>query len=571
MGLIQARAKLINGDGRVYVGDSNVLNVNVGGESTLELREGTFTTLSGGTLTFANGSSTTFTPGIATTYNVTAAQAGVANFRGTSPNYTIRGSSLVKVLKYPNNATIINHEDSRNLIQVPQILPPNVTVLLAAFNGCSSFNQSLNDWDVSKVTTMSLMFKDCINFNQPLGNWNTSKVTDMRYMFYGCANFNQNINNWDTSKVTNMDNMFTHCGNFNQPLNNWNVSQVTTMYGMFTNCTRFSQDLSSWCVTLITSMPRDFNDNAPLLTAAKLPVWGTCPIYDRNEMLFVANGNIGLAASNDFTLRHIATGRTWSTVYDDPKDDNSPLGLIVFDNIYYYCKISNPPSGLYQIIPKNANAGIGGLYLSGAIDEVVTWPSKGFLNPFYTVNNWVERKPENYVHCMIWSPSLTSVPDELHPSIKSTYSMFTGCTNFNHPNISKWNVGNVTDMTAMFSHCSAFNQPLNAWNVSNATTMNTMFAECVNFNQPLNNWNTSKVTDMASMFWGCTKFNQPLNNWNTSKVTAMRGMFFESTNFSQDLSKWCVPLITSKPAYFDSNASKLTAAKLPVWGTCPMK
>ena len=29
MGLIQARAKLINGDGRVYVGDSNVLNVNI--------------------------------------------------------------------------------------------------------------------------------------------------------------------------------------------------------------------------------------------------------------------------------------------------------------------------------------------------------------------------------------------------------------------------------------------------------------------------------------------------------------------------------------------------------------
>ena len=28
MGLIQARAKLINGDGRVYVGDSNVLSVN---------------------------------------------------------------------------------------------------------------------------------------------------------------------------------------------------------------------------------------------------------------------------------------------------------------------------------------------------------------------------------------------------------------------------------------------------------------------------------------------------------------------------------------------------------------
>ena len=132
MPFIQARAKFTDrANGRIYTEDSPILNANTGGESTLELREGTFTTLSGGTLTFANGSSTTFTPGITTTtYNVTTAQAGVANFKGTSPNYTVRGSSLVKVLKYPDNPTIINHENSSNLIQVPQILPPNVTVLL---------------------------------------------------------------------------------------------------------------------------------------------------------------------------------------------------------------------------------------------------------------------------------------------------------------------------------------------------------------------------------------------------------------------------------------------------------
>ena len=181
---------------------NNVIINDTGGESTLELREGTFTTSSGGTLTFADGSSVVFTPDTLTTHNVAAAQAGVANFKGTSPNYTVRGSSLVKVLKYPNNATVINHENSPNLIQVPQILPPN-------------------------VTSMSYMFYNCTNFNQPIGNWNTGKVTNMGYMFY--------------------------------------------------NCTKFNQDLSKWCVSLITSKPNSFNDNAPLLTAAKLPVWGTCP------------------------------------------------------------------------------------------------------------------------------------------------------------------------------------------------------------------------------------------------------------------------------------------------------
>ena len=181
---------------------NNVIINDTGDESTLELREGTFTTLSGGTLTFANGSSTTFTPGDAKTYNVGATQAGVANFKRTSPNYTVRGSSLVKVLKYPDNATNINHENSPNLIEVPDKLPPN-------------------------VTNMSYMFVNCTSFNQPLNTWNTSKVTSMASMFWGSTSFNQ-------------------------PLNNW-------------------------CVSLITSKPANFNYSAPLLTAAKLPVWGTCP------------------------------------------------------------------------------------------------------------------------------------------------------------------------------------------------------------------------------------------------------------------------------------------------------
>ena len=206
---------------------NNVIINDTGGVSTLELREGTFTTSSGGTLTFADGSSVVFTPNTLTTHNVTTAQAGVANFKGTTPNYTVRGSSLVKVLKYPSNATSINHENSPNLIQVPQILPPDVTNLNNMFSGCTSFNQPLNTWNTANVTNMGGMFQNCTNFNQPLDNWNTSNVTSMSDMFYGCAKFNQ--------------------------------------------------DLSQWCVTLITSKPSNFNTNAPLLTAAKLPVWGTCP------------------------------------------------------------------------------------------------------------------------------------------------------------------------------------------------------------------------------------------------------------------------------------------------------
>jgi surface protein len=55
------------------------------------------------------------------------------------------------------------------------------------FDGASSFNQSLNKWNVSKVTDMQNMFAGARSFNQPLNKWNVSKVTDMFHMFSGAT------------------------------------------------------------------------------------------------------------------------------------------------------------------------------------------------------------------------------------------------------------------------------------------------------------------------------------------------------------------------------------------------
>ena len=42
--------------------------------------------------------------------------------------------------------------------------------MTSMFNGASSFNQPLNNWDVSNVTDMHEMFCEAISFNQPLNN-----------------------------------------------------------------------------------------------------------------------------------------------------------------------------------------------------------------------------------------------------------------------------------------------------------------------------------------------------------------------------------------------------------------
>ena len=48
--------------------------------------------------------------------------------------------------------------------------------------------------------------------------WNVSNVEYFDSMFDGCTNFNQLLNNWDVSNVEDMDNMFKECEEFNQSL-----------------------------------------------------------------------------------------------------------------------------------------------------------------------------------------------------------------------------------------------------------------------------------------------------------------------------------------------------------------
>jgi len=102
------------------------------------------------------------------------------------------------------------------------------------FKGATKFNQTIGNWDVSKVTDMSIMFSYATSFNQPLGNWDVSIVYDMFGMFWGATNFNQAIGNWNISKVTDMSHMFFEATNLNQDLCAWynHMQNTTNVYNM---------------------------------------------------------------------------------------------------------------------------------------------------------------------------------------------------------------------------------------------------------------------------------------------------------------------------------------------------
>ena len=134
----------------------------------------------------------------------------------------------------------------------------NVSNMDEMFFEADSFNQNINNWDVSKVESMVGMFEGDIipitTFNQPLDSWNVGNVRNMERMFDHNNSFNQNINNWDVSRVENMTAMFNNATSFNQPLNGWDVGNVENISQMFYYAENFNQDLSTWDFSSITSL-----------------------------------------------------------------------------------------------------------------------------------------------------------------------------------------------------------------------------------------------------------------------------------------------------------------------------
>ena len=96
-------------------------------------------------------------------------------------------------------------------------------------DGLYDFNENINNWNVSNVTTMEEMFTNSEAFNQPIDKWDVSKVTKMEMMFMKSLAFNQSIDKWDVSKVTTMKWMFDGSQAFNQPIEiNWMYRMLKT-------------------------------------------------------------------------------------------------------------------------------------------------------------------------------------------------------------------------------------------------------------------------------------------------------------------------------------------------------
>jgi len=168
-------------------------------------------------------------------------------------------------------------------------ISPNATDFTGIFSTCSSFNQPLNSWNVSNVTRLSNAFLSCSVFNQDLNNWDVSNVTLFSQTFYNCSQFNGNVSTWNTANGNTMYRMFRNCSSFSGNLDSWNVGNVTQFRDMFWGASSFRGALSAWNTSSATSM-REMFVNCPndILDARN---WNVQNVTDFYRTFF--NGSIG--------------------------------------------------------------------------------------------------------------------------------------------------------------------------------------------------------------------------------------------------------------------------------------
>lgn len=143
--------------------------------------------------------------------------------------------------------------------------------------------------------------------------------------------------------------------------------------------------------------------------------------------------------------------------------------------------------------------------------------------------------------------------------------MFSGCSALSSLDVSNFNTAKVTSMWGMFTQCTRLTSlDLSNFNTANVTDMSYMFSQCANLTSlDLSNFNTAKVTSMTYMFYNCSNLtNIDLSNFNTAKVTDMYFMFYNCPQLTTIYagSGWTTNAVTSSGGMF-SNCTKLVGGK----------
>ena len=405
----------------------------------------------------------------------------------------------------------------------------NVTNIMRAFSD-SSFNHSLNNWDVASVTMMNGTFSDNTVFNSDISSWDVTSVTDMGYMFYGATSFNSDITGWaPDSSLSYMANIFDGASAFDQNLGSWDIRNVFNMTNIFNNTAlstaNYDSILNGWnqlpslrnSVTTFNAGTTKYSPAGVLARSNIISTYnwtitdGGCtvnPCTDGTDPTLSsstpADGATGVAIDANIVLTFDeAVDAETGNIVIKKTSDNSVVETIAITS----GQVTGSGTTTITVNPSNLMVSNTGYYVTidaTAFDD--SWSnsyagisSATTLN-FTTVTN----------SCVLGGASMST---QLTNSNKA--ALITSATNGD--DITGCDVSGITDFSNMFKNLTSFNQNISGWTTTAATNMSGMFEGATSFNKSLANWNVASVTNMTDMLKGTAitvaNYDAILNGW----------------------------------------------------------
>lgn len=396
------------------------------------------------------------------------------------------------------------------------------------FYHCSGLKTlDVSGWNTGKVTSFENIFAYCTSLTKlDVSGWNTGKATSMSGMFVQDGKLTVlDVSRWDTSNVQNMTGMFRSTGISTLDVSRWNVSHVGSVGEMFNNCANLvTLDTSRWCLDSAWGAWSMFS-NCVSLTGLDVTHWGMGHVGNMTDMFYDCR-----------SLTDLDGLAEWDT-------GNAAM----LTRMFYGCN-------------RLSTVGI----TSWNVRKVTT--TRGMLQgtPITSLDlsAWNTDSLTNMGHMFEYCMKLTSL--DLSgwntSNVTSMEGLFGHDQQLTNLRFDGWNTGSVRLMGHMFEYCTKLTSlDLSGWDTSNVTDMYGLFTNCTSLAglKLGDRWNMGNVTDTTWMFSGDRKLASTIArivpDWNMGSVRKTAGMFSGCVNGVLDLSKWNTPLLTDTRYMFRYN------------------
>lgn len=396
------------------------------------------------------------------------------------------------------------------------------------FTGCSSLKTlDVSRWNVGSVSNLYHTFGDCAGLTTlDVSTWDTGSLTDARGLFYHCIGLKTlDVSGWNTGKVTSFENIFAYCTSLTKlDVSGWNTGKATSMSGMFDGDGKLTVlDVSRWDTSNVQTMTGMFRSTG--IATLDVSRWNVSHV-----------GNVGEMFNNCANLVTLDTSR-WRL-------DSAWGAWSMFSNCVSLTGLDVTHWGMGHV--GNMTDMFYGCHSLTDLDGLAEWDTGNatmLTRMFYDCNRL------STVGITSWNVR----------KVTTTRGMLYG-TPITSLDLSAWNTDSLTNIRYMFGYCTKLTSlDLSGWDTSNVTDMYGLFANCTSLAglKLGDRWNMGNVTDTTWMFSGDRKLASTIArivpDWNMGSVRKTAGMFSGCVNGVLDLSKWNTPLLTDTRYMFRYN------------------